>query len=69
MKHVILLLSRKYYRDLGTLYLDEMNHKSGFFICYSNPNFKIGFWNWVENEDLFCSLYDLYIRMSTLKPR
>ena len=42
---------------LGTLYLDEMNHKSGFFICHSDPKFEIGFWNWVENEDLFWSLY------------
>ena len=49
------LLPRKW--DLGTLYLDEMNQKSGFFICHSDPKFEIGFWNWVENEDLFCSLY------------
>ena len=29
---------------IGTLlYLDEMNHKSGFFICHSDPKFEIGF--------------------------
>ena len=48
------LLPRKCYWYIGTLlYLDEMNHKSGFFICHSDPKFEIGFWNGVENEDLF----------------